>query len=448
MIAHRWRDALPEIVRYRPRTVAEPGTLFHWDQAIAIVTGDDESAQLLIEDPCDCNRQGCATCFPLSAAKWAARADAVIELNRQALQHFRDGVAVGSYRSPVAPPGIGTNLQFLQGLRNLVRLAKIQAVREADQGQLLDAARTLTEIIDAGKLVIDSEGKVIDYLIGIALVGVGTCAVDELLDRHRLPSGSRDLLATTVEKLDFRQAVANTLRSELNRWTLPTLEHFEQRRQLKGPPAFFEIFAADPVGQHLWREQQLQFLLEDHPRAFDAEDLARGLACSAAVDVAECENVSLDDEDLEFHRSFQQRRKQFQAVWPSEFVQPLYNVSEEAASDEDRATQEFLRKHNESVKPIDHDRLQSTRDALRNMANPLGLAIFDQAAGMGACSLLNFPLMAQSESLRSRLGFLNQPTLISRFREQKRRWQQKKKDRRRLRRTSMPRKELRPGEEF
>lgn len=436
MRSHRWSNALPGLVQYYPRSVDEPGTLWHWQQAASKVTGEDEISDLVVDDTCDCRSENCESCFPPPAAEWSERADRAIELNRDSLRSFQDGVTANSLRLPVDPARGGADLSLIQGLRPLIRLAKIQANRLAEQGDMGGAAQTLAEIIDAGRLFLDSEGIIVDYLVGVAFVGVGTYGTEELLDRHRLPRRSLERLVDSISQLHFPRAAANTVRSELHRWTLPTLEQFEANFRLQGTAAYFESFSRDPSGLYAWREEQLRFLLGGYPAAFDAEEVAWQLAYWSAEGVSECEDCELDEEARRQIAQFSERLEQFRTVWPAELDHLIYDLSELPRSDFDRMFHEHMREENESLRPISDDRLQASREALRQMTNPLGLAVFNQMGGFRCSSLLHLPQIPYAEKLCRRIEALQKPTLASKLSELRRRWKRSRADRTRHRRSA------------
>ena len=176
---------------------------------------------------CECQETDCPTCNPLHPGEQRTRIEAVVAQNGPALRVFDQGLVRGALQIPVAAPDLSHHCDLVQNLRGLIRLKALQADLEQANGNADAASTALAQILDAGRLTMLGDGLLVDYLVGMAFVGVSISAVEKLLQTRALCLEILRQLRQATAAIDFESFLARALQAEFAQWALPTIEHFD-----------------------------------------------------------------------------------------------------------------------------------------------------------------------------------------------------------------------------
>lgn len=401
----RWNQVLHPSARFWPREPSPGnGALPYWQRAAAALV-DLDALDFLSDDEELCELDRSRT--PLAAEERAERIDVLLSANRLALAEFRAGIRAGAFQRDVTPFHLTNDGNLNQSLRYLVRLERFEASRQFDARNINEAGHSLVRIVEAGRLLMACEGLSIDYLSGSVIVGVGVCELDTLLNRGDLSRHSLITISDALDRVDFMGLLADTIRSDLAKWTLPILESLDSRAPDQRVEGYFELFDGPSVrSEYAWRTDQLREILSGHPSAWNADETARTLGLLAAGVIAECEDESGGGDELlnSGCASLRRHLDDFYRAFPLALYQPLLEFADPVQGECDRAVRDQVLAANLAVRPLSPRQLRSVREQLRGFDNPLGLAVVGQLCpATTPKSVAGFQSIKKTSELRRRV---------------------------------------------
>jgi hypothetical protein len=397
-------DLVPTIALYHREPLPDDqNALSYWGEAAAALIEPDEDLLECCLESGSCGADGQRTPRPLDAPT-VERLQAFANANQRVFDLLHAGVACGRVQFPEFEDEGGSIAEHAESLGPFRRLARAWLVLARlliAEHRYADAARELTALGEMGHLLCCGESFQMDYLVGMAVLGLATVGIRELAVASDVPAAARAVLASAVARwLAEADEMVQCFRVELCSYAVPEIVRLTCSRDVKDlldqllerhfgnaplVPEEDENAARDDDGRLAWRRDSMLYLLDGHPNPWDPIATIRALGQLTADRIAGLQEHGRFG-PVRFWRRvgrvFRERRlrarmrswpTQFQAVWPYECL----GVSDDAQRQRAEFQEHFTPRQWAEQQPPSKSQLATVRRRLRTIPNALGWLVVD-----------------------------------------------------------------------
>jgi len=179
----------------------------------------------------DAHDRACSCKEKMPKGEGRQRLDAWLASKKEPLALVSQGIALGHFQfPPINPNDLKTS--DLIGLRHIARLKIILAREHAERAEYEDAARELAETFKMGQLIVDGDGAMIHYLIGLAPQAMGLDGMRWLCAQKSMTQTALNQLLTALPAPSIQDpALAQVYQIEYAQFFIPVIYDFAKTAQ-------------------------------------------------------------------------------------------------------------------------------------------------------------------------------------------------------------------------
>jgi len=397
---------VPPAARYRREPLDEKqNALSYWSEAAAVLEPFDETLDETTDrclwshlDAEDDSGQPC----PLDESE-IPRLRTFVEDNRQVFELLQSGVKCGRVQFHAIVDdegGLGEHIESTSSLRNLATSWFALARLRIAEGRFADAAQELADLGQMGHLLCCGESFVLQYLVGVNLMGIARVGIRSLVAEQKPHAGSLDGLIAAVDRwIAEADQAAQCYRMDLCSFALPEIDRLmaysavesqvDQLLERHYPNEPFPLNEDKPPltdddidARRRWRRDGILFLLDGHPDPFDPVATVRQMGQLVADKIAQLQQRRFSWATPLRALGRRYRQSRFEArtrLWPAQFAVEFPFECLGPAELAWRHIAEYLEdlppRYRADMEPPTDVQLKAARERLRHVPNALGVLV-------------------------------------------------------------------------